>query len=73
MTKKTFTKIYCLSLAIPLLLLVFPLFTLGNRSTPLILGLPFSFFWVLFWIVITFLIVLMLYRLDPDKDEEEVS
>lgn len=73
MTKKTFTKVYCFSLAIPLLLLVFPLFTLGNRSTPLVLGLPFSVFWVLFWIVMTFLIVLVLYRLDPDKDEEEVS
>ncbi|WP_377887600.1 DUF3311 domain-containing protein [Alkalihalobacillus sp. R86527] len=73
MTKKKFNMIYCISLAIPLLLLVFPLFSMGNRSTPLVFGLPFSFFWVLFWIVMTFVIVLILYRLDPDKDEEEVS
>lgn len=72
MSKKRFTTIYCISLSIPLLLLVFPLFAIGNRSTPFVMGVPFSVFWVLFWIVITFLIVLILYRLDPDKDEEEV-
>ncbi|MCA1065807.1 DUF3311 domain-containing protein [Rossellomorea sp. AcN35-11] len=73
MSKSTFTKIYCLSLILPFLLLVFPLFSIGNRATPMILGMPFSIFWVISWIVITFLIVLVLYRMDPDKDEEEVK
>ncbi|WP_226655004.1 DUF3311 domain-containing protein [Guptibacillus hwajinpoensis] len=73
MSKKKFTTIYCLSLVIPLLLLIFPLFSLGNRSTPFIVGLPFSVFWVIAWIIVTFLIVLVMYSLDPDKDEEEVQ
>ncbi|TMU85088.1 DUF3311 domain-containing protein [Bacillus sp. BHET2] len=71
MSKSKFTKIYCLSLILPFLLLVFPLFSLGNRATPMVMGMPFSVFWVIFWIIITFLIVLVLYRIDPDKDEEE--
>ncbi|WP_244153523.1 DUF3311 domain-containing protein [Halobacillus karajensis] len=52
--------------------MVFPLFSIGNRETPFILGLPFSVFWVIFWIIITFLLVLFLYKMDPDKDEKEV-
>ncbi|KAA0561800.1 DUF3311 domain-containing protein [Bacillus sp. CH30_1T] len=73
MSKSKFTKIYCLSLILPFLLLVFPLFSIGNRATPIIMGMPFSIFWVILWIIITFLIVLVLYRIDPDKDEEEVN
>lgn len=72
MSKSMFTKIYCLSLIFPFLLLIFPLFSIGNRATPIIMGMPFSVFWVILWIIITFLIVLVLYRIDPDKDEEEV-
>ncbi|WP_257348777.1 DUF3311 domain-containing protein [Pseudalkalibacillus decolorationis] len=73
MSKRKFTAIYSFSLLIPLLLLLFPLFSLGNRETPIIFGLPFSFFWVILWIIVTFLIVLFLYRIDPDKDEEEAN
>nr|WP_211201542.1 DUF3311 domain-containing protein [Bacillus sp. NTK071] len=58
---------------VPLFLLIFPLFSIGNRSTPIVMGLPFSFLWVISWIIVTFLIVLILYRLDPDKDEEEAN
>ncbi|WP_221566544.1 DUF3311 domain-containing protein [Alkalihalobacillus sp. TS-13] len=70
MTKRKFTTIYCLSLLVPLLLLLFPLFSLGNRAKPMVMGLPFSVFWVIMWILIAFLIVLALYRIDPDKDEK---
>ncbi|WLD94589.1 DUF3311 domain-containing protein [Alkalihalobacillus sp. AL-G] len=73
MSKRKFTAIYCFSLLVPLLLLLFPLFSIGNRDTPLVMGLPFSFFWVILWIVIAFVIVLFLYRIDPDKDEEEAN
>ncbi|MGM0840020.1 DUF3311 domain-containing protein [Rossellomorea aquimaris] len=73
MSKSAFTKIYCLSLILPFLLLIFPLFSIGNRATPIVMGMPFSVFWVILWIIITFLIVLVLYRIDPDKDEEEVK
>ncbi|WP_261130615.1 DUF3311 domain-containing protein [Bacillus sp. Marseille-Q3570] len=70
MTKRKFTTIYFLSLLVPMLLLLFPLFSLGNRATPMVMGLPFSVFWVILWIIIAFLIVLLLYRIDPDKDEK---
>jgi hypothetical protein len=73
MSKSRFTKLYCISLGIPFLLLIFPLFSIGNRATPVVMGMPFSVFWVIAWIIITFLIVLALYRIDPDKDEEEVN
>ena len=36
-----------------------------NRVTPLILGLPFLFAWLLLWIVLTSVIMLVVYRCDP--------
>ncbi|WNS74999.1 DUF3311 domain-containing protein [Bacillus sp. DTU_2020_1000418_1_SI_GHA_SEK_038] len=71
MSKRTFNTLYIAIGIIPFLMLVFPGFELGNRATPIIMGLPFSFFWVLLWIVITFVALIILYRLDPEKDEEE--
>jgi xanthosine utilization system XapX-like protein len=36
-----------------------------NRVTPLILGLPFLFAWLLLWIVLTSVIMLIIYWRDP--------
>ena len=36
-----------------------------NRVTPLILGLPFLFAWLLLWIVLTSVIMLVIYIWDP--------
>lgn len=36
-----------------------------NRVTPLILGLPLLFAWLLLWIVLTSLIMLVIYVCDP--------
>lgn len=44
MSKKKFTTIYILTVTIPFLLLIFPLYEIANRATPIIMGLPFSFF-----------------------------
>lgn len=71
MTKRQFNSLYILVCVIPFLLLVFPLFEIGNRATPIVLGLPFSFFWVVLWILVTFIALVILYRFDPDQDEEE--
>ncbi|MDQ0338687.1 glucan phosphoethanolaminetransferase (alkaline phosphatase superfamily) [Caldalkalibacillus uzonensis] len=70
MDKSKFRKIYFLSIIVLFLTVLFPVFQLGNKAYPITLGLPFSFFWVIMWIVITFLIVFILHRLDPDKKEE---
>ncbi|QBQ05404.1 hypothetical protein [Sporosarcina pasteurii] len=48
---------------------LFPIFTFGNKTYPFILGLPYSLFWIILWIVITFIAVLILYFIDPDKEE----
>jgi uncharacterized membrane protein len=45
-------------------------FQLGNKAFPIVFGLPFSFFWVVMWAVVTFTAVLILYVLDPDKRGE---
>ena len=50
-----------------LLLLIFPLYRYGNSATPLILGLPFSLFWIVFCITFQFIgIVIFLIN---DKDD----
>lgn len=70
MDQKKFQTVYFTTIIVLFLTVLFPIFQLGNRAYPIILGLPFSFFWVVLWIVITFLIVLGLYFRDPDKKEE---
>lgn len=37
-----------------LLMLIYPLYALANRVEPFVLGLPFSMFWVVLWILIEF-------------------
>lgn len=71
MSRRKFQTIYLVAVIIPFLMLIFPLFEIGNRATPIVLGLPFSFFWVILWIVITFLIITGLYFIDPDHKEEK--
>lgn len=71
MSKKKFNTIYIVIVTIPFLLLIFPLFELANRATPIIMGLPFSFFYIILLILLTFLGVLILYRFDPDHKLEE--
>lgn len=71
MSSRKFTALFITVGLIPFMMLVFPFFELGNRATPIILGLPFSFFWVILWIVITFAALIGLYFLDPEKDAEE--
>jgi len=33
---------------------VWPLYLVGNRVKPMVLGMPFSMFWIALWIVISF-------------------
>ncbi len=37
--------------------MVFPLFAIGNRIEPMVLGLPFSMVWVVSWILIEFVVL----------------
>ena len=40
--------------------------TFGNRIEPYVFGLPFSFFWVVAWVVATF-VVLVIYHNTGEK------
>ena len=50
-----------------LLLLIFPLFRFGNSATPLVLGLPFSLFWIIFCITIQFVGIVIFLIYDRDN------
>jgi len=42
--------------------MVFPLFAIGNRVEPMVLGLPFSMAWVVGWIMVEFVVLVAFYR-----------
>ncbi|WP_211236550.1 hypothetical protein [Arthrobacter castelli] len=46
---------------------IFPLYGLANSARPFVLGLPFSFFWVLLWVAIVCVAVIWLYLIDPEN------
>ena len=52
-----------------LLVLIFPIFTLGNSANLSFLGMPFIMVWVLFWIIVEFLGLLVFVILDKDIEE----
>jgi hypothetical protein len=35
-----------------------------NRIEPLVLGLPFSFFWVVLWVALSFFVFLLVHRIE---------
>lgn len=71
MTQRRFNTLYILICVATLLPVLFPIFEVANRSTPLILGIPFNFFWVILWIVLVFIGVSILYAIDPQRKNEE--
>ena len=50
------------------LVMIFPIFGLANRVDPRVLGMPFSMFWVIFWIGVEF-VVLVAFFLSEEKRE----
>ena len=50
-----------------LALLIFPIYSVGNRVDPFIFGIPFSLFWIISCILIQF--VGILFFLFIDKEE----
>lgn len=71
MSRKKFNAIYVVTVTIPFLLLIFPLFELANRATPIVMGLPFSFFYIILVILLTFVAIIILHQFDPDRALEE--
>ena len=67
MSRKKFQKIFIGVMVLVFLPTIFPIFAVANRVEPIILGLPFNFFWVVSWILIAFSALVVLYLVDPDR------
>ncbi|MBA2441844.1 MAG: DUF3311 domain-containing protein [Rubrobacter sp.] len=67
MSRRKFQWIFVVVMTLAFLPTIFPVFALANRVEPLVFGLPFSFFWVVLWILIAFTLLLVLYLVDPDR------
>ncbi|QXJ40497.1 hypothetical protein BV455_03871 [Parageobacillus caldoxylosilyticus] len=39
----------------------------ANKIEPYVLGMPFLLFWIVFWMVLSSVILTIVYRLDPDN------
>lgn len=50
------------------LALVWPIYPLAGGIRPYVLGLPFSFAWVVGWLVVMFVALVLLYRIDEFND-----
>ena len=46
------------------LALVWPVYPFASSIRPYVLGLPFSFAWVVGWLVVMFVALVLLYRID---------
>ena len=42
----------------------------ANRIEPYVLGLPFILFWIVLWMVLSSFILMIVYKFDPDNQEE---
>ncbi len=56
------TRPYILFVVALFLLMIFPLYGMANRVFPLILGLPFGLFWVVFLEALAFVVLCGFYR-----------
>ncbi|WP_042347049.1 DUF3311 domain-containing protein [Bacillus massiliigorillae] len=45
----------------------------ANRIEPYVLGLPFFLFWLLFWMIISPLLLIVVYKFDPANKKGEVE
>ncbi len=52
-------------IATALLALIWPVYSLFSGVFPLVLGLPLSLAWVVFWLLVVFVALIRLYRSDP--------
>lgn len=67
MTRRRFQTIFIVVMGLAFLPTIFPVFAVANRVEPFVFGLPFSFFWVVSWILTVFLLLVVMYLVDPDR------
>lgn len=61
----------CLFLVLIQLFLIWPVYPLFSSSTPLIIGLPLSFVWVIAMVLVSFTILLSYYLTDRKTDRNQ--
>lgn len=44
-----------------------------NKVEPYIFGLPFVFFWVIAWVILTAVLLAIVYKLDPANKEGDIG
>ncbi|QCJ45390.1 DUF3311 domain-containing protein [Bacillus sp. S3] len=49
------------------------LLPLANRIEPYVLGLPFLLFWIVLWMILSSVVLLIVYKLDPANKGSEVQ
>lgn len=67
MSRRRFQTIFVVVMGLAFLPTIFPVFAVANRVEPLVFGVPFSFFWVVAWILIVFSLLVVMYLVDPDR------
>lgn len=67
MSRRRFQTIFIVVMGLAFLPTIFPVFAVANRVEPFVFGLPFSFFWVVAWILLVFSLLLVMYLIDPDR------
>ncbi|MED3563429.1 DUF3311 domain-containing protein [Bacillus xiapuensis] len=46
---------------------------LVNKVEPYVFGLPFVFFWIIVWVILTSVILAIVYKLDPANKEGDIG
>ena len=59
--RRVATRAFVLFIIAIALVMIFPIYGLGNRVEPYVLGVPFSMFWVIFWIIVEFFTVIAFF------------
>jgi hypothetical protein len=61
-SRATPTRLFAAFTVVMLALVTFPIYGLANSVEPMILGLPFSMAWVIFWILVEFAALIAFYQ-----------
>ena len=67
MSRGRFQAFFIVVMVLAFLPTIFPVFAVANRVEPFVFGLPFSFFWVVTWILVVFALLVVMYLVDPDR------
>ena len=68
--RRTATPAFVVFVILITLVMIFPIYGLGNRVEPFVLGMPFSMIWVVFWIVVEFFGVIAFFLYEHGGERE---